>query len=442
MLTVEREDTGAVPDVLLTEREGVVNADLTVGASPESTKELDASSDLAHRGVNVFGKGFIVTLGTANLLGLGQIPGLENHIKPYVNGRDVSQRSRNVYIIDFFGLEEHQARQDYPAAFQHLLLHVKPERDQNARESIRNIWWQFGWPRPELRRATFGLSRYIVTVETTKHRIFGFLDAATLPDNKLICIASDNPYHLGVLSSRIHTDWALAAGGWLGFGNDPVYVKTKCFDPFPFPAATQPQAAEIAALAEELDALRKARLAAYPYLTLTGLYNVLAAIRAGQPLTDADRDTLDAGHVEVLRHLHDRLDAAVAAAYGWPADLPAAAIVERVVALNRERAAEEAAGQVRWLRPAYQAPAEMAQAARKEQLAMAMDAGAALPAWPKAVGAQYVALRATLARIGRAGPADLARQFRGVRAAKLAPMLEALAAMGQAREAGGGRYVA
>jgi len=71
-----------------------------------------------------------------------------------------------------------------------------------------------------------------------------------------------------------------------------------------------------------------------------------------------------------------------------------------------------------------------------------MDAGAALPAWPKAVGAQYVALRATLARIGRAGPADLARQFRGVRAAKLAPMLEALAAMGQAREAGGGRYVA
>ena len=145
----------------------------------------------------------------------------------------------------------------------------------------------------------------------------------------------------------------------------------------------------------------------------------------------------------MLRHLHDRLDAAVAAAYGWPADLSAAAIVERVVALNRERVAEEAAGQVRWLRPTYQAPGEVAQAARKEQLAMAVDAAdAALPAWPKAVGAQLVALRAALARTGRAGPADLARQFRGARPAKLAPMLEALAALGQAREAGGGRYVA
>lgn len=104
--------------------------------------------------------------------------------------------------------------------------------------------------------------------------------------------------------------------------------------------------------------------------------------------------------------------------------------------------AEEVAGQVRWLRPAYQAPREVAQAAHKEQLAMATEADTALPSWPKAVGAQYVALRAALARTGRAGPSDLARQFRSVRPAKLAPMLEALAAMGQAREAGGGRYVA
>jgi len=246
-----------------------------------------------------------------------------------------------------------------------------------------------------------------------------------------------------VLSSRIHTSWAPAAGGWLGFGNDPRYNKTRCFDPFPAPAATPAQAAEIAALADELDALRKNRLAAHPHLTLTILYNVLAAIRAGQPLSDAVRDVLDAGHVEVLRHLHDRLDAAVAGAYGWPVDLPAAAIVERVVALNRERAAEEAAGQVRWLRPAYQAPAEAVLAARTEQLAMAVDAAdVALPEWPKAVPAQFVALRAALARSGRAGAADLARQFYGARPARLTPILATLAALGQVREAGPGRYVA
>ncbi len=391
--------------------------------------------------MSLHGAGFIVSPGMAAALGLGRVPGLEAHIRPYLNGKDMTGRSRGMMVIDLFGLTEAEVRQRFPAVFQHLLLHVKPERDQNNRDTYRKAWWVFGEPRRDLRPALAGLPRYVATVETAKHRLFVFQPAAVLPDNMLVCIATADAFNLGVLSSRIHGAWAPAAGGWLGFGNDPRYNKTRCFDPFPFPAATPAQTAEIAALAEELDALRKARLAAHPHLTLTGLYNVLAAIRAGQPLTPGDRDVLDAGHVEVLRHLHDRLDAAVAAAYGWPADLPAAAIVERVVALNRERAAEEAAGQVRWLRPAYQAPAEVAQAARKEQLAMAMEADAALPAWPKAVGAQYVALRAALARTGRAGPADLARQFRGVRPARLAPMLEALAAMGQARDAGGGRYV-
>ena len=36
---------------------------------------------------------------------------------------------------------------------------------------------------------------------------------------------------------------------------------------------------------------------------------------------------------------HRRLDAAVAAAYGWPADLSDEAVLERLFALNQERAA-------------------------------------------------------------------------------------------------------
>ena len=442
LLTVGREGTGAAPAVVLTEQEGVVNADLTVGASPDAARPLRANERVCSPGMKLHGAGFIVSPATAAALGLGRAPGLAAHIRPYLNGRDMNGRSRGMMVIDLFGLTEAEVRQRFPAVCQHVLLHVKPERDQNARGSYRDAWWIFGEPRRDLRPALEGLPRYVATVETSKHRLFTFQPAVVLPDNMLVCIATADAFHLGVLSSHIHTTWAPAAGGWLGFGNDPRYNKTRCFDPFPFPAATPAQAAEIGALAEELDALRKARLAAHPHLTLTGLYNVLAAIRAGQPLTPADRDVLDAGHVEVLRHLHDRLDAAVAAAYGWPADLSAAAIVERVVALNRERVAEEAAGQVRWLRPAYQAPAEVAQAARKEQLAMAMEADAALPTWPKAPGAQYVALRAALTRTGRAGPSDLARQFRGVRPARLTPMLEVLAAIGQAREAGEGRYVA
>lgn len=315
---------------------------------------------------------------------------------------------------------------------------MKPERDQNNELYRRLNWWLFGRNSAILRAALSGLPRYIATVETAKHRLFVFQPADTLPDNKLICIASGDAYHLGVLSSRCHGVWALAAGGLLE--DRPVYVKSAVFDPFPFPAATPAQAAEIAALADELDSLRRARLAAHPTLTLTTLYNVLAALRAGEPLSPAARDVLDAGHVEVLRHLHDRLDAAVAAAYGWPADLSAAAIVERVVVLNHARAAEEAEGQVRWLRPDYQAPAE--QPRRASQSSLGVMEAPVLPPWPKLPGAQFVALRAMLGRTGPACPADLARRFENAPGRKISGMLRTLAELGQARQAGAGRYAA
>jgi len=441
LLEVTRETAAAVPEIVLGLWKGILNADLTVGASPDAAQPLRANERISSRGISLHGAGFIVSVAKAAALGLGKVSGLEAHIRPYLNGRDMTGHSRGVMVIDLFGLTEAEVRQRFPAVFQHLLLYVKPERDARKTSGpdgaqYAKQWWLHGKPRPNLRAALCGLPRYIATVETAKHRLFVFLPAAVLPDNKLVCIATADAWHLGVLSSRLHSAWTLASGALLE--DRPVYVKTSCFDPFPFPIATLAQTAEIAALADELDTLRKERLAAHAHLTLTILYNILAAIRAGHPLTDADRDLLNAGHVEVLRHLHDRLDAAVAAAYGWPADLPAAAIVEHVVALNRERAAEEAAGLVRWLRPAFQAPAEPA--ARKEQLAMAVDAEAVLPAWPKQVPAQFVALRAALARSGQAGPAELAQQFRNVRPNKLAGMLGTLAALGQAREAGSGRY--
>ena len=46
--------------------------------------------------------------------------------------------------------------------------------------------------------------------------------------------------------------------------------------------------------------------------------------------------------MSVLRQLHDEIDAAVFEAYGWPATLTDEEILARLVALNAERAAEEA----------------------------------------------------------------------------------------------------
>ena len=136
-----------------------------------------------------------------------------------------------------------------------------------------------------------------------------------------------------------------------------VYVKSQAYDPFPFPAATPAQADAIGAVAERLDATRRAALAEDERL-MTGLYNLVAAVRDGS-LAAADEAKAVRARARIVAKLHDDLDAAVAAAYGWGeewrrAPLLAADIVARLVALNAERAAEEAAGQVRWLRPDYQ----------------------------------------------------------------------------------------
>ena len=347
-------------------------------------------------------------------------------------------------VIDLFGLTTEEVRERYPEIFQWVYERVKPERDQNKRKSRRENWWIFGEPNPKLRHQLKGLPRYIATVETSKHRFFQFLDESILPDNMLVNIALDDAYFLGVLSSRIHVTWALAAGGRLGVGNDPRYNKTRCFETFPFPAATEAQKDAIRRLAEELDAHRKARLAAHPSLTMTALYNVLAALRAGQPLTDKEKTIHDQGLVGLLQALHDDLDAAVAAAYGWPADLPDEAILERLVALNHARAAEEAQGRVRYLRPAYQNPEGVQQTALAVETAPATPAAAktARQPWPKTLPERIQAVQRILATLDRpATAADLTGRFKRAQKKQVQTLLETLEALGLVRQTEDGRFV-
>jgi hypothetical protein len=358
LLEVTKEeglDTDA-PNVELRETRGRINSDLTVGVDVTALRGLQANDFLASRGVALHGAGFLITPNQAELLGLGHREGLERHIMNYRHGRDLTAVPRGLMVIDLDGLTSEDVRQHYPEVYQHLLQTVKPARDRNNEPYRRENWWLFGRRNTDLRSALNGLPRYIATVETAKHRIFQFLDASILPDNKLLCVGLADSYHLGVLSSRSHVLWALRAGGWLGVGNDPVYVKSKCFDPFPFPDPPETLKARIRDTAEELDALRKQVQAEHPGLALTQIYNVLEKLRASEPLDEAEEAIKTKGLVLIVKDLHGRLDSLVAQAYGWPADLSDNEILARLVTLNAERAAEEKRGLIRWLRPDYQCP--------------------------------------------------------------------------------------
>ena len=257
-------------------------------------------------------------------------------------------------VIDLFGLTDDEVRTRFPEVYQHVMLHVKPERDANQRETRRRNWWLFGETNPGLRQMLDELPLYIATIETSKHRYFVSLPAEILPDNKLVTIATGSSWLLGVLSAMPHLLWVSRAGGMLV--DRPVYVKTTCFDTFPFPEATDTQKATIGKVAEQIDAHRKSRQAQYPALKLTDVYNVLEKLRAKEPLDAKEELIHQEGVVSVLLNLHQQLDALVLDAYGWPADLSDDDILARLLALNLQRHAEEQTGLVRWLRPEYQIP--------------------------------------------------------------------------------------
>ena len=423
-------------DVLLRETVGTINSDLTVGADVANAVALKAAAGLANVGMALYGAGFQVTPDEAIALGLSELPGLEQHIRPYMNGRDMMQKTRGLMVIDLFGLTTDEVVDQYPAVYQRILEKVKPERDKNNRASYRTKWWTFGEPRKQLRPALAGLSRIIVTTQTAKHRVFMFLDGNTVPDNTLFVIALESAYHLGVLSSKAHVKWAMATGGWLGVGNDSRYNGTRCFDPFPFPIATEAQQATIGKLAGQLDAHRKRQQAQHPGLTLTDLYNVVERLRAGQVLTAKEQTTHEQGLAAVVLDLHQQLDAAVADAYGWPATLSDAEVLTRLMHLNQQRLAEEAAGTVRYLRPEYQALGQQAALGLPANATAATVATAATAQpWPAELAQQMLAVRGIIQQAaGEAlSSAQVAARFQSTKVNKVKPLLDTLAMMSQVR---------
>jgi hypothetical protein len=435
---------------------GRINADLTVGVDVTQTVSLHANERLSCPGVKLHGSGFIVTRDEAKALGLGTIPGVEHHIRPYLNGRDLNQRSRKLMVIDLLGLSVEDVRTRFPEIHQRLLNRVKPERQAKAsggtRDSIEYAknWWLFGKPRNEFRPALKRLNRYIATTETSRHRFFVFVDPFVLSDNKLIMVALDDGFYLGVLSSRSHVTFATAAGGWLGIGNDSVYVKTRSFETFPFPDCTDALRTRISGLGEALDAHRKRQQSRFEMLTMTDMYNVLAKLRSKERLTEKEKNIHEQGLVSGLKQIHDDLDAAVSGAYGWPQDLSDDEILRRLVELNRERAEEEKRGGVRWLRPEYQNPQGAHEAAATQSELPISQEIVRSPVvkvdkrpWPKTLPERAQAVRAVLAE-NPAGltPEQLAQLFMRANSKLVSDLLQTLVSLGQARDVEGGRYVA
>ncbi len=286
-------------------------------------------------------------------------------LKPWINGLDVTRRARDMWIVDFgWEITESEAAL-YEGPFEHAKLNVLPERLKNRRETYKKFWWRHVEARQGMHSALVPLSGSIVTPTVAKHRLFARCAKAILPDHQLIVFARDDDTTFGILHSKFHELWSLRVCTWLGVGNDPRYTPTTCFETFPFPEgltpnvpasdyAADPRAQAIAKAAHRLNELREKWLnppdlvkrvpevvAGYPDRILP-VDDKAASILKNRTLTKLYNERASGG-ATWLDHAHKDLDAAVASAYGWPADLSDDDILERLFKLNQERAAKQPA---------------------------------------------------------------------------------------------------
>ena len=312
-----------------------INADLTRGPDLTQSKQLKENAGISFMGVTKIGDFEISKDVAETMLRQPNPHGKPNSdvLKRWMNGRDINQINRNMWIIDFgTNISEHDAA-FYEMPFEYVIANVKPSRETHSDKRVRENWWLHGRPRSEMRRALAGLSRYIVTSQTSQHRMFKYIDVDVLPENTVIVFAREDDYFLGILQSRIHILWAEGVGTQLE--DRPRYTPTTCFETFPFPEPEEEQRAAISEAANELNQLRE------NWLNPTDMLGQPALSESQQR-----RRTLTNLYNENptwLRNAHAKIDAAVADAYGWPDDLTDEQILDRLLALNLERAALEEA---------------------------------------------------------------------------------------------------
>jgi hypothetical protein len=281
---------------------------------------------------------------------------------------------RNVWTIDFGVDITEIGAKSFELPFQHIEKAVKPIRTKNNRAAYREKWWLFAEARSGMRSAIKTLKRYIVTPRVAKHRIFIWVDGLSLIDSAAFLFAREDDYFFGVLHSKPHELWARRAGTQLREAESGArYTPTTTFETYPFPwppgkeSFDDPRVTAIAAAAKALDDFRNNWLnpkdtllqgsKALQKRTLTNLYNCLSLYReqikgkrrsaeawkaALHELFRSDKLAVEAilslDEVETLDEIHTALDHAVLDAYGWQHSLIDEQILERLLALNLERA--------------------------------------------------------------------------------------------------------
>ena len=297
-----------------------ISPSLRAGGLSEPDR-LDSNRGIAFQGM-LPGANYIVDPRVAQRLRNQADPPYARVIRPYMSGDDIArdpQQQPSRFIVDFALMTLEEAGR-YPGALQIVQLQAKHDREESTSYHRNPRWWQFLWPRPVFRAKARELTRFLAGTATGKRILFCWCAPEVIASNSTNVFALAADSHFGVLTSQVHTSWARARSSTL---EDRIrYTPTSAFETFPWPSGDLTAVGDVA---RRLYA-RRLEICFERQIGLTKLYN-----------------EVDDGAYRDLRELHEELDVAVAAAYGWP---PSAAHDPQesnrlVLELNRAIAAGE-----------------------------------------------------------------------------------------------------
>ncbi len=293
-----------------------------------------------------------------------------NVVRPSFNATQFLRRTKLTWVIDF-GIEKNETRATlYQKPFEFCRREIHPKRVGHREAIQRDCWWLHARPSPQYRRFAAATPFLLVTPAVSKHRVFSLVDSVEVPDHALVVFGRADFLFLGVLHSRVHEVWSRAQATQVRERESGLrYTPTTCFETFPFPRAMPAQETLIADAAKGLIELRE-RWLNPPEWTVQRILEFPGSLNGpwGRYVVNADKSGVgtvryprmeprDADCAAKLKKrtltnlynerpawldlAHKKLDSAVAAAYGWPTDLTDEQILERLLAVNLQRAAEE-----------------------------------------------------------------------------------------------------
>jgi hypothetical protein len=287
-----------------------ITAFLFTHGGHENPVALRANSRISFNGCALAGVGFTFddeAIGASSVATLRDLVSRDarnrERVFPYLGGEEINSSptlTHRRYVIFFAGMSLDEASR-WPDLLAIVRDKVKPERDKANRDAHRIRWWQFGDWRPGLFSAVAALSRMLCVVFVSEHLAFAWLPTDRIVSHNVGVFATDQDEFFCVVQSRIHEAFATQLSS--GLEDRQGYRPSDGFEPFPFPLGYS-ENNQLKAIGEQYYEYR-ASIMLRKDVGLTELYNCF------HDPGDQSPDILR------LRGMHDAMDIAVLAAYGW-----------------------------------------------------------------------------------------------------------------------------